>query len=51
MECGRWKGLQRDERKCKLCNQSAVEDESPFPFECPKYNTALKIELNGIQSC
>ena len=39
VKCGHWKGLKLDERKCKLCIQSAVEDESHFLFECPKYNT------------
>ena len=44
VECGRWKGLKLDERKCKLCNQCDVEDESHFLFECPKYNTERERE-------
>ena len=39
IECGRWKSLEVEERKCKVCDQSVVEDESHFLFECSLYNS------------
>ena len=40
IECVRWKSLEVEERKCKVCDQSVVsQDESHFLFECSLYNS------------
>ena len=41
IECVRWKSLEVEERKCKVCDQSSVvsQDESHFLFECSLYNS------------
>jgi hypothetical protein len=39
IETGRWANKPRDERLCKLCTRSVVEDEFHMLFECPSYTT------------
>ena len=38
IECGRWKGLEVNERICRVCNQNVVEDEHHFVLDCPLYD-------------
>ena len=37
IEFGRYRNVPREERICKNCDQSVVEDEFHFSFECKKY--------------
>ncbi len=48
VETGRYRNLVRDQRKCTLCNSSAIEDQIHFAFKCPVYNT---IRENFIKTC
>ena len=53
IETGRWCGLQRDERICKMCDEGEVEDVEHFLLHCN--GTVLsKLELfasNSAQIC
>ena len=37
LETGRYKGLDRAERLCTLCNSGQIEDQLHFAFHCPVY--------------
>lgn len=37
IEIGRYQNIERNERKCTLCNSNEVEDEYHFSFVCPIY--------------
>ena len=37
IETGRYNGIERNDRKCKLCNQNTVESEYHFMLCCPLY--------------
>ena len=37
IETGRYNGIERNDRKCKLCNQNTVESEYHFMLCCPTY--------------
>jgi len=39
IETGRYKRLDVDERKCKICNSGQVEDESHFILQCSEFST------------
>ena len=54
IETGRFLNEKYEERICKFCNTSKVEDESHFVFECPFYKTErnaflLKTDLTHSQ--
>jgi len=38
IETGRYSGVVRNERKCKLCNMNVCESEYHFLLCCPAYN-------------
>ena len=38
IECGRWRGLERDERTCRECNLGKVEDVQRWLLEYEKGN-------------
>ena len=46
IELGRHKNLSVEERVCKKCNNSAVEDEIHFLCECPMYDDLRKLYFN-----
>jgi len=37
IESGRYRNIERAERKCTLCNDNVIEDEFHFIIQCPKY--------------
>ena len=42
---GRYSGIERKDRICKLCDLNRLGDEFHFLFECPKLNAERKIFL------
>ena len=42
VETGRWEGLEREERRCKLCESKEVEDEQHFIEDCNFYGRGKK---------
>ncbi len=38
LETGRYKGIDRENRLCTLCNLGAIEDQIHFSFICPAYD-------------
>ena len=49
IELGRYKNTPRNERFCKCCDKSAVEDEFHFSFECQKYETLRQNSHNILK--
>ena len=47
IEIGRWRGLEREERICKLCNDG-IEDEVHFLFHCSKLKHIRDYHLNKL---
>ena len=51
IETGRWFRIERNERKCLLCNRNDIGDEFHYIFNCPKISTHrnryLKNELKA----
>ena len=45
IEFGRYKNIPRNERFCKCCDQSTVEDEFHFPFECKNMKLCGKTRI------
>ena len=45
VEQGRYRNIQRNERKCSFCNLHEVEDEYHFILVCPLYNNLRKTHL------
>ena len=48
IEFGRFHNIERDERKCRLCNMNAVESENHFLLCCPNF-TKSKVTGTGVQ--
>ena len=48
IEFGRYNGVDRNNRLCKLCNQKVVESEYHFLLCCTKYDTVRKKYLGHI---
>lgn len=42
IELGRFRGVERNERLCKLCSQNVVESEYHFLLSCDKYTEIRK---------
>ena len=38
IECGRWRGLERNERTCGECDLGKVEDVQHWLLECERWN-------------
>ncbi len=38
LETGRYKGIDRENRLCTLCNTGEIEDQIHFSFTCPVYD-------------
>ena len=38
IETGRYNNISRSDRRCTICGHD-VEDETPFPFHCPRYSS------------
>ena len=49
IETGRYSGIDRRDRLCKLCNQNAIESEYHFIFCCCKYTSIRKKYLDNMQ--
>jgi hypothetical protein len=39
IEQGRWNNIQRENRKCNLCNLEEIGDEFPYILNCPYFKT------------
>ena len=50
VEKGRWAGIERENRICKLCRQGVVEDESHFIFDCPPFTACRKPYLDKLKA-
>ena len=48
IETGRYIGIDRNKRVCKICNSNTEEDEIHFIFVCPKYATSRKLFFGKI---
>ncbi len=48
IETGRYKGLERAEQLCTLCNTGAIEDQLHFAFYCPVYQ---EIRHEFVNTC
>ncbi len=48
IETGRYRGLNRAERLCTLCNSGAIEDQLHFAFHCPVYQ---EIRHDFVNTC
>ncbi len=46
IETGRWRQLDRHNRKCTLCDSSAIGDEFHFVFECTYFGETRKKHLS-----
>ena len=49
IEFGRYKTIRREERICKNCDSSKVEDEFHFLFECKKYEVLRNDSQNILK--
>ena len=38
IECGRWRGLEREQRRCVECDSGKVEDVQHWLIECDKWS-------------
>ena len=45
IETGRWFGIERNMRKCHLCDQNELGDEFHYIFQCPVLRQSRKINL------
>lgn len=50
IETGRWQSLAVEERVCKLCNESKVEDEFHFVFECTFYDDYRNVFIDFVST-
>lgn len=51
IELGRWRGIEVQNRTCKLCDSACVEDEAHFIFDCDFYKNereGLKENVEGL---
>lgn len=48
VETGRFENKKLEDRKCKLCNTDAVEDEFHFLFHCSHYENLRQVFYNEI---
>ena len=48
IETGRKCGLDRNDRKCKICKSDQIENESHFLFECEPLNKLREIYLKQL---
>lgn len=48
IETGRWTGIDRNLRKCTLCNSNSVGDEFHYVFECIAFEFDRKVFLPNI---
>ena len=49
IEFGRYKNIPRNERFCKCCDKSTVEEEFPLSFERKKYETLRENSHNILK--
>src|ERR1044071_10264301 len=49
IEVGRWKNLDREERKCLVCGLGEVEDEVHFLLNCYVYDRERENMFNDIK--
>ena len=49
VEMGRWRGVKREERTCKECNSSEVEDVSHWLLRCLTWNSQRQSLMKMIQ--
>ncbi len=47
IEAGRWQNIERDDRKCHLCNNSELGDEYHYIFTCSFFNNDRKKFINN----
>ncbi len=47
LEIGRYKGVDRENRLCTLCNEGVVEDQIHFAFKCSSYDH-FRLEFYNI---
>ncbi len=50
IEYGRYKGIPKSDRLCKLCNLNTVEDEFHFLLSCPIYNDVRQKAFNNLRN-
>ena len=43
IECGRWQGIERNRRLCKLCQKQEIGDEFHYILECPIFKCKRKL--------
>ena len=48
IETGRYRGLDRKDRLCTLCNEGVVEDQIHFALKCPTYD---QIRTEFVNAC
>ena len=48
LETSRYKGIDREERYCQICDRNIVEDEIHFLFKCKKLKTTRKQHVKPI---
>ena len=48
IEKGRWRGIPRDDRKCKSCSMNVVDDLKHFMITCPALHTRRNTLMNDI---
>ena len=51
IEAGRWRGVAREERVCKLCDSGEVEDVGHWLMRCEAQRVPLIGGLNGTAHC
>ncbi len=49
LETGRYKGINRDDRTCQVCDKPEVEDEVHFLFRCKKLKKIRKPYVKSIR--
>ena len=42
IETGRWQNIERENRKCVLCNSDAIGDEYHYIFNCSAFDNCRK---------
>lgn len=45
IETGRWNNVDRNDRKCHLCNLDSIGDEFHYLLVCPFFNDSRKLYL------
>ena len=49
LETGRYKGNERAQRLCRICNNGSVEDQYHFILNCPAYNIRRGIFIEKVK--